>query len=124
MKLLHTCLRISDLDASLNFYQEALGLFEVARKDHTEHGFILVYLSDDDNNYEIELTYNIGTSSYNLGNGFSHIAVEAENLEQSWEYHQELGYEVTPLKGLPNQQANYYFVKDPDGYMIEVIRKK
>ncbi len=124
MKLLHTCLRVSNLEASLIFYQEALGLIEVGRKDHTENGFILVYLSDEDENYEIELTYNIPETTYELGNGFSHIAVEAEDLEAMHKHHEDLGYEVTPLKGLPGTKPNYYFVKDPDGYMVEVIRQK
>ncbi len=122
MKLLHTCLRVGDLEASLNFYEEALGLIEVKRKDHSEHGFILVYLSDEDENYEIELTYNMPHQVYEIGNGFSHIAVASDDLEKDHARHSEMGYEVTPLKGLPGNPANYYFVTDPDGYKVEIIR--
>ena len=72
---------------------------------------------------EIELTYNYDTEkSYELGNGFSHIAIGVENLEEMREKHIELGYEVTDLKGLPGEIPSYYFVTDPDEYKVEIIR--
>jgi len=122
--MLHTCIRVKDLDASLKFYKEALGLFETRRKDFPEHKFTLVYLSNEEGGYEIELTYNYDVEKpYDLGNGFSHIAVGTEDLEGMREKHIALGYEVTPLKGLPGSAPTYYFVTDPDGYKIEVIRR-
>ena len=123
MKMLHTCIRVMDLEKSLDFYQNALGLIETRRKDFPEHKFTLVYLSDKENGYELELTYNYNPEKpYELGNGFSHIAVGTPDLEASHEKHTAMGYEVTPLKGLPGEAPHYYFVTDPDGYKVEVIR--
>lgn len=125
VKMLHTCIRVMDLEKSLKFYKEALGLFETRRKEFPHHEFSLVYLSNEEGGYEIELTYNYNVEKpYEIGNGFSHIAVEAENLEEMREKHISLGYEVTQLKGLPGTKPSYYFVTDPDGYKIEVIRAK
>ena len=125
VKMLHTCIRVMDLEKSLKFYREALGLVETRRKDFPEHKFTLVYLSNEIGGYEIELTYNYNPEKpYELGNGFSHIAVGVDDLEGERETHKTLGYEVTPLKGLPGQKPGYYFVTDPDGYKVEVIRNK
>lgn len=125
VKMLHTCIRVMDLEKSLKFYKEALGLIETKRKDFPENEFTLVYLSNEVGGYEIELTYNYNPEKpYELGNGFSHIAIGVENLEEMREKHISLDYKVTDLKGLPGEEPHYYFVTDPDGYMIEVIRQK
>lgn len=122
-KMLHTCIRVMDLEKSLKFYQEALGLVETRRKDFPEHKFTLVYLSDPSGGYELELTYNYNPEKpYEIGNGFSHIAVSSDDLEASREKHKEMGYKVTKLMGLPGSPPRYYFVTDPDGYDVEVIR--
>lgn len=122
-KMLHTCIRVKDLEKSLKFYKEALNLVETRRKDFPENKFTLVYLSDKEDGYEIELTYNYDVEKpYELGNGFSHTAIGVEDLEGMREKHIEMGYEVTPLKGLPGEAPKYYFVTDPDGYKVEVIR--
>lgn len=122
-KMLHTCIRVMDLEKSLKFYKEALGLVETRRRDFPEHKFTLVYLSDKSGQYELELTYNYNPEKpYEIGNGFSHIAVSVDDLEASRKRHMEMGYEVTELKGLPGEPPQYYFVKDPDGYAVEVIR--
>lgn len=120
MNFLHTCIRVYDLEASIKFY-EMLGLKEVKRKDHTENGFVLVYLTDEDEKYELELTYNIGNERYELGNGYSHIALGTMDIEGDHAKHIAKGYEVTPLKGLPGNPPNYYFITDPDGYKVEII---
>ena len=121
--MLHTCIRVKNLEKSLKFYSEALGLIETSRKDFPEHEFTIVYLSDENNAYELELTYNYNQETpYEIGNGFSHIAVGASDLEGLREEHIAKGYEVTPLKGLPGEAPRYYFVTDPDGYKVEVIR--
>ncbi|WP_367007247.1 VOC family protein [Streptococcus sp. ZY19097] len=125
MPFLHTCIRVKDLDASLTFYQEALGFKEVRRNDFPEYKFTLVYLAlEDDPNYELELTYNYGHEAYDLGNGYAHIAVGVDNLEASHAAHEKAGYTVTPLSGLPGKPKMYYFITDPDGYKIEIIRLK
>ncbi|WP_319200925.1 VOC family protein [uncultured Ilyobacter sp.] len=122
-KLEHGCIRVKDLDKSLDFYQNALSLKEVRRKDFPKFEFTLVYLSDENNNYEIELTYNYNTEKpYDIGNGFSHFALTVENLEESHKRHIDMGYDVGELKGLPGENPKYYFLKDPDGYAIEIIR--
>lgn len=74
--------------------------------------------------FELELTYNYDHPGYDLGDGYGHLAVGVENLEESHAAHIAAGYETTDLKGLPGQEPHYYFVKDPDGYKIEVIRLK
>ncbi len=122
-KMLHTCLRVMDLEKSLKFYTEALGLVETGRKDFPENEFTIVYLSDEDENYEIELTYNYNPEKpYTIGDGFSHLAFSAENLEEAREEHRKMGYEATELMGLPGEDPRYYFVTDPDGFEIEIIR--
>lgn len=123
VKMLHTCIRVKNLEDSLKFYKEGLEFIEISRKDFPEHKFTLVYLSNEIGGYEIELTYNYDVEKpYEIGNGFSHTAIGVENLEEFREKHIELGYEVTDLKGLPGEKPRYYFVTDPDGYKIEVIR--
>lgn len=123
IKMLHTCVRVKDLEASLKFYRDALGLVETRRKDFPEYKFTLVYLSNEPGGYEIELTYNYDVEKpYEIGNGFSHIAIGVDNLEEEREKHKESGYEVTDLKGLPGEPPKYYFVTDPDGYKVEVLR--
>lgn len=121
-KLEHACIRVKNLEKSLSFYQKALGLQEVSRKDYPEWKFTLVYLSDDDGNFEIELTYNYDSTEYELGNGFSHFALIVDDLEASQQDHKDKGYEVGELKGLPGTQPMFYFITDPDGYQIEIIR--
>jgi len=122
-KLEHGCIRVMDLDKSLKFYKKALSLEEVKRLDYSEYEFSLVYLSDKNRNFEIELTYNYNTEKpYEMGNGFSHFALTVGDLEKSHEFHKNMGLEVTDLKGLPGEKPRYYFVTDPDGYKIEIIR--
>lgn len=124
-KFLHTCIRVMDLEKSLKFYKEALGLKETRRKDFPEDEFTLVFLSDDAGTCEIELTYNYNPEKqYVIGDGFSHMAFGVKDLEASRERHMEMGYEVTELMGLPGEKPRYYFVTDPDGYDIEIIRQE
>lgn len=122
-KVLHTCLRVMDLEKSLKFYKEALGLIETKRKDFPEYEFTLVYLSDEDKRYELELTYNYNPEKpYIIGDGYSHMAFSVEDLESSHKSHKSMGYKVTELMGLPGSPPRYYFITDPDGYEIEIIR--
>ena len=118
----HTCYRVADLKKSVEFYTSAFD-FEVSReRDFPEYKFTLVYLTLPGSNYELELTYNYDHGAYELGDGYGHIAISVENLEELHKKHVEAGYDVTDLKGLPGFAPSYYFVKDPDGYKIEVIR--
>ncbi|OOB77980.1 MAG: lactoylglutathione lyase [Epulopiscium sp. Nuni2H_MBin001] len=123
-KLYHACIRVLDLDKSIKFYQEALGFEEVRRKDVPENKFTLVFMSDKNRNFEIELTYNYDQETpYDIGNGFSHFAVLVEDVTTAFAHHEELGVTTTKLldrgKGLPR----LYFISDPDGYKTEVVEK-
>ncbi|MDW7662331.1 MAG: VOC family protein [Bacillota bacterium] len=122
--MLHTCLRVMDLEKSLAFYKNALGFRETKRRDFPEHEFTLVFLTDESGHYEIELTYNYNPEKpYVIGNGFSHLAVGTSDLEASHKNHELMGYKVSKLMGLPGEEPRYYFVTDPDGYEVEVIRR-
>ena len=102
-KMLHTCLRVENLEASIAFYAEAFGFKELRRKDFRDYQFTIVYV---------------------IGDGFAHVALSTPDLEGLHAEHKTKGYEVTDPKGLPGNPPNYYFVKDPDGYKVEVIREK
>uniref|UniRef100_A0A6A7G3J6 Lactoylglutathione lyase n=1 Tax=Hirondellea gigas TaxID=1518452 RepID=A0A6A7G3J6_9CRUS len=123
-KLEHACIRVMNLEKSLEFYKKALSLEEVKRLDYPEYKFTLVYLSDENRNFEIELTYNYDTKKkYEMGDGFSHFALTVKDLESSHLFHKNMGLELTNLKGLANEEPRYYFITDPDGYNIEIIRE-
>ncbi len=124
MKAIHTCIRVFNLEKSVEFYEKALGLTVTRKKDFPEDKFTLVYLGDGKSEHEIELTYNYGHEPYELGNGYSHIAYEVDELEESHKKHTDLGYKVTSLSGLSDSnKPTFYFITDPDGYDIEIVRK-
>ncbi len=124
IKMLHTCIRVTNLEKSIQFYKDVLGLVVTREIDHMDKGFKLVYLSSCKGEYEIELTFNEGTTSYEIGNGFSHVAIGVDDLEKSYENHKSRGYDVTNLSSLSGNVPSFYFIKDPDGYMVEIIRNK
>lgn len=121
MKMVHTCVRVKDLEKSMAFYKEAFNFEEVARKDYPDYKFTLVYLSLPGDPYQLELTYNYDHAGYDLGDGYGHIAISVEDVVTSHEAHQAAGFEITDLKGLPDSKFSYYFIMDPDGYKIEVV---
>lgn len=123
MRMAHTCVRVKDLNASIEFYQKAFGFVENNRKDFPEAEFTLVYLSLPNDDYELELTYNYDHGAYDLGDGYGHIAIATEDLQALHDQHAAAGFDVTELKGLPGVPPSYYFIKDPDGYKIEVIKE-
>ena len=122
-QMIHSCIRVMDLEKSEKFYQQAFG-FEVARRlDYSEYKFSLSYMRAPGGQFELELTYNHDQQTpYELGNGYSHLAVGVADLEASHQRHQELGLDPKPLKGLPGEKPRFYFISDPDGYMVEVVR--
>lgn len=121
MKALHTCIRVKDLDASVNFYTQAFPFKETRRRDFPDKQFTLVYLALEGEDYELELTYNYDHEAYDLGNGYGHIAIGSDNFQADHDKHVKAGYPVTDIKGLTATSAPYYFIQDPDGYKIEVI---
>jgi lactoylglutathione lyase len=122
-QMIHTCIRVMDLEKSERFYQDAFG-FEISRKkDYPEHKFTLSYMVAPGLPFELELTYNYDRQEpYEMGNGYSHLAVGVADLEASHQRHQERGLNPKPLKGLPGSPPKFYFVEDPDGYLVEVVR--
>ena len=122
-KFVHSCIRVLDLEESVNFYKEALDLKVASKRDFPEGEFTLVYLEDEQSDFQLELTYNYDQKEpYTIGDGYSHIAVTVANLEESHRKHKEMGYEVTDLTSLSDSGGGYYFLTDPDGYDIEVIQ--
>ena len=122
LNMLHACLRVENLEKSIEFYEKAFGLKEHRRKDLTEHKITIVHLTLPGESFEIELTYNYGHGPYTIGDGFSHLAIASDDLEGDNEKHKAMGYKTTDLMGLPGKPGHYYFVTDPDGYRMEVIR--
>ncbi|MET3618041.1 lactoylglutathione lyase [Peptoniphilus olsenii] len=125
MKFLHTCVRVKNLEKSERFYKEMLGFIESSRKDFPKDKFTLLYLKLPNSDYELELTYNYDRQKpYELGDGYGHIAISNEDIKSFREELLQKGCEVTELSGLSDGGANYFFVKDPDGYKIEIIQEK
>ncbi len=126
MRILHTMLRVSDLQKSISFYTDLLGMRLLRRKDYPEGRFTLAFLGYGEESDEsvLELTHNWDTASYDLGNGYGHIAIEVEDVYQACDTIKTKGGQVVreagPMKGSTTVLA---FVKDPDGYMIELLDK-
>ena len=116
-KLVHNNINVFDLDKSMKFYEEALGLKEVKRKEAADGSFILVYVANDQSEHQIELTWlRDKTEPYNLGDNEIHIAFKVDDYDAAYAKHKEMGcicYE-NPAMGI-------YFISDPDGYWLEII---
>ena len=117
----HNNFNVIDLDKSLKFYEEALGLKEVRRKEAADGSFILVYLGDATTGYQLELTWlRDHTGAYELGENESHLCMRvAGDYDAVREYHRALGcicYE--------NHEMGLYFINDPDDYWIEILPAK
>lgn len=123
-QLVEICLRVRDIDATLDFYTNLFD-FEVAnRREFPEKKFDLIYLNLPGSAVKIELTYNYNAEPYDVGNGFSHLGVAVSNLEKMHEVCKASTYKTGELKGLSGGAPTYFFVTDPDGYRIEVKRAK
>jgi lactoylglutathione lyase len=126
MRMLHTMIRVGDLDRSLKFYTEVLGMKLLRRKDYPEGKFTLAFVGygDESDHTVLELTHNWGTKSYDLGNGFGHIAVEVDDAYKACEAVKAKGGKVTREAGpMKHGSTVIAFVEDPDGYKIEFIQK-
>ncbi|MGX7169210.1 lactoylglutathione lyase [Facklamia sp. HMSC062C11] len=120
-KLLHTCYRILDREASLAFYTQVFDFKIMRDRRFPDDGFDIIYLQVPGSDFELELTYNYESDPYTIGNGFSHMAIGVDDLNAIHQKCQESGYETTPLKSLPGSDSQYFFVTDPDGYRLEVM---
>ena len=124
-KAIHSMIRVLDLDRSVSFYREAFGLEEADRIDFDD--FTLVYLSNPESEFELELTLNKGqTEPYDLGNGYGHVAFSVEDAESERQRFEEAGFEPRRLVELEKDGqvlGKFFFVQDPDGYQIEVLQR-
>jgi len=126
MRMLHTMLRVADLDRSIDFYTRVLGMSLLRRKDYPEGKFTLAFVGygDEDAHTVLELTHNWGVGSYEMGGAFGHIAVEVEDAYRACEAVTALGGKVTrPAGPMQHGSTVIAFVEDPDGYKIEFIQK-
>ena len=127
MRYLHTMIRVGDLDRSVDFYTWVLGFTEVRRSDYPDGKFTLAFLGygDESANTVIELTYNWGVDSYDLGNGYGHIAIEVDDVYKAADDIQARGGKILRAAGRMNAGNTIIaFVEDPDGYPIELIGKR
>lgn len=127
MRMLHTMIRVGDLDRSIAFYTQVLGMKALRRSDYPDGRFTLAFVGygDESDHTVLELTYNWDTSSYDLGNGFGHIAIEVDDAYAACEAVKKLGGKVTREAGpMKHGTTVIAFVEDPDGYKIEFIQKK
>lgn len=127
MRILHTMLRVSDLDRSIEFYTKVLGMQLLRQRDNEKYEYTLAFVGygPESDGAVLELTYNWGVKEYDLGDGYGHIAIEVESVYHACDAIRQAGGEITrepgPVKGGTTEIA---FVKDPDGYKIELIQKK
>jgi len=124
-KLVHSMIRVLEEARSVEFYDKAFGL-KVAERVPFD-GFTLIYLSNPETGFELELTVNAGrTEAYDLGNGYGHLAVTVEDVEAEHRRFTDLGLTVGKLVEMPHGGrpfARFFFVTDPDGYKTEVIQR-
>lgn len=127
MRMLHTMLRVGNLEKSIAFYTEVLGMTLLRQSENTEYKYTLAFVGygDESEHTVLELTYNWGTESYDLGTAYGHIALEVENVYDACDKIRAKGGVISrepgPVKGGSTEIA---FVRDPDNYAIELIQKK
>ena len=116
-KFLHNNINVLDLEKSIAFYRQALGLTEARRKEAADGSFILVYLTDGQTPHQLELTWLSGrVEPYDLGDNEIHLAFGVDDKDEAYDLHKRMGcicYE--------NKDMGIYFIEDPDGYWLEII---
>lgn len=126
MRMLHTMLRVGNLDRSIKFYTEILHMQVLRREDFPDGKFTLAFVGygDEQNHTVLELTHNWDTASYDLGNAFGHIAIEVDNAHHACEAVRQAGGKVIREAGpMMHGTTVIAFIEDPDGYKIEFIQK-
>ena len=127
MRMLHTMLRVTNLEQSIAFYTQVLGMRLLRKSDNSEYRYTLAFVGygDERDHTVLELTYNWDTDSYDLGTAFGHIALEVDNVYDACDKIRAKGGVISrepgPVKGGSTEIA---FVRDPDNYAIELIQKK
>lgn len=124
-KAIHSMIRVLERERSLEFYRNAFGL-EVADVFDFET-FTLIYLSDDESEFELEITVNKGQEGpYDLGNGYGHIAFSVDDIDAEHQRLSSLGFMPGDIKSLNHEGKNlatFFFLEDPDGYKIEILKR-
>lgn len=116
-KMIHENYNVKDLDVSLKFYEEALGLKEKRRKVAEDGSFIIVFIGNEESTFEMELTWLRDMDRpYNLGDCEFHLAFQADDYEAAYAKHKEMG-----IICFENTKMGLYFITDPDGYWLEIL---
>lgn len=119
-KMIHENYNVFDLEKSVAFYQKALGLHEVRRKPAEDGSFIILYMADDSETFELELTWMRDMNRpYNLGDCEFHLAFRTDDYEAAHRLHEEMGCIC-----FENPKMGIYFIQDPDGYWLEILPAK
>lgn len=127
MRFLHTMIRVADLDASIRFYTEALGMKLLRKSDYEAGKFTLAFLGygEESDTTVLELTHNWDTDNYDIGSGFGHIAIGCDDIHATVEAMRKMGVKVTREPGpMKHGTTVIAFVEDPTGYKVELIQKK
>jgi len=124
-KAIHSMIRVLDEKRSVDFYSQAFGLAVADRLDFDD--FTLIYLSNAEDDFELELTVNKGqTDAYDLGNGYGHLAVSVDDIESEHQRIKALDLnprDIVEFERDGSLLAKFFFIKDPDGYDIEVLQR-
>jgi lactoylglutathione lyase len=126
MQLLHTMIRVNNLEQSLKFYCDALGMKLLRKQDYPGGEFTLAFVGygDEQNHTVVELTHNWGTSKYDLGNAFGHLAVGVDDIYKTCKTLSEKGVKVVREPGpMKHGGAVIAFIEDPNGYKVELIER-
>ncbi len=127
MRILHTMLRVGDLDRSIAFYRDVLGMELISRKDYPEGKFTLAFVGYGRNpeQAEIELTHNWGVQSYDLGTAYGHVALGVDDIHAVCDKIRKAGGKITREPGpMKHGTTVIAFVVDPDGYKVELIEER
>ncbi|PCH85899.1 MAG: lactoylglutathione lyase [Piscirickettsiaceae bacterium] len=127
MRMLHTMLRVSNLERSIAFYTETLGMRLLRQSDYEEGRFTLAFVGfeEESEGSVIELTHNWDTQKYDLGNAFGHIAIEVDDVYKACELVRQRGGNIVREAGsMKGSKSILAFVKDPDGYLIELLNPR
>ncbi len=120
MKMIHENYNVLDLEKSMDFYEKALGFRELRRKTAEDGSFIIVYMGNDETDFELELTWlRDRKEPYNLGDEEFHLALRTDAFEEAYELHREMGCIC-----FENREMGVYFIKDPDGYWLEIVPER
>jgi lactoylglutathione lyase len=127
MRILHTMLRVGDMDRSVRFYTEVLQMRLLRRRDYPDGKFTLAFVGygDEDSEAVLELTYNWGVEKYEMGAGYGHIAIAVDDASQACDEVRKRGGKVTREAGpMKHGTTVIAFVEDPDGYKVELIQRR